>query len=330
MLSDHELMTVQATGDKITGEVTIVVNTAEPSDPFETNLVNVARQISGVSMNRIRIERGDGNVFPGKPSLTLSDGKVSNVHYLAAPEGRELVPFLDALLWLGSGLEPLKAEVADSLLRLTVPVHVLVLMAESCPHCPETVRAAVSLAVRRPLITVSVVDAIRFTDMAERFKVKSTPTVIMNDGLTLLGRISSDELAGHLLSMAAADSSLTPVLDSMVKSGRAEDAGRLLCSENQPQAVLPIFTSKEFSARMGALVAMEEALIHNPRVLDPIVDQLTALLFQDEVGLRGDTADLLGKIGNPVAAPALRKAAEEDPDPDVREAAQEALELLES
>lgn len=330
MLSDNELMTVQATSDQITGEVTIIANPTDPSDPFEANLFNVARQISGVSMNRIRLEEGDGNIFPGKASLTLSDGKVSNIHYLAAPEGRELSPFLDAVLWLGSGVEPLKAEVADSLLRVTDPVHVLVLMAEACPHCPETVRSAAALAVRRPFITVSVVDAIRYGDMADRFKVKSTPTVIMNDGLTLVGRISADELAGHLLSIAAADSTLTPVLDSMVKSGRAEDAGLLLCSENQPEAILPILMSQEFSVRMGALVAMEEALIHDPRVFDPIIEQLTSLLSQDEAGLRGDTADLLGKIGNPAAIPALQKVAAEDPDPDVREAAQEALELIES
>ncbi len=52
------------------------------------------------------------------------------------------------------------------------------------------------------------------------------------------------------------------------------------------------------------------------------------LLSQDDVALRGDTAELLGKIGNPIAIPALKKTAE-DPDPDVREAAEEALEALE-
>jgi HEAT repeat protein len=79
---------------------------------------------------------------------------------------------------------------------------------------------------------------------------------------------------------------------------------------------------------MGALVALEEALDKNPRILDPIVDDLTSLLFQEEAALRGDTAALLGKIGNPAAIPALRKAVE-DQDPDVREAAEEALQSLE-
>jgi HEAT repeat protein len=102
----------------------------------------------------------------------------------------------------------------------------------------------------------------------------------------------------------------------------------LLCCENRPDAILPIYLSKEFSVRMGALVTMDEALEMDPRILDPLVDDLVLLLSQDEVALRGDTAELLGKIGNPSAIPALKKAAE-DPDPDVREAVEEALEVLE-
>ena len=170
-------------------------------------------------------------------------------------------------------------------------------------------------------------DAVQFEDLAQRYKVKSTPTTIINDGLTLIGRLTAEELAEHLL-RSVESSSLPSILESMIKAGRAEDAAELLCSGDRPEAILPIYLSKEFSVRMGALVALEEALRKNPRILDPIVDDLTALLFQEEVALRGDTAELLGKIGNPAAIPALRKAAE-DLDPDVREAAEEALQLLE-
>ncbi|MBM3302189.1 MAG: HEAT repeat domain-containing protein, partial [Deltaproteobacteria bacterium] len=157
--------------------------------------------------------------------------------------------------------------------------------------------------------------------------VKSTPTIVINEGLTLVGQVSTEELAGRLMEVGKADS-LTPILDSMIQSGRADDAAALICRETQPEALLPLYLSKEFSTRMGALVVMEEALALNPRALDPIVGQLTDILFQDDAPLRGDTAELLGKMGNPAAIPALRSAAE-DEDPDVREAALEALELLE-
>lgn len=321
-------MNVQAVSSQLSAPVTIFVNRGAAEDnPFQVNLVNIVRQISGVSMNSIRIEEGEESFLPGRPSLTPASGQVSNIHYFAAPEGTELAPFLDLLLWMGSDTERPESDFTKALEKLATPCHVMVLMAPTCPHCPQVVRAALSVAVRAPLITVSIVDAVQFEDLAQRYKVKSTPTTVINDGLTLIGRLTEEELAGHLLRLAET-SSLTSILESMIKAGRAEDAGELICAKEQPEAILPIYVSKEFSVRMGALVALEEALERNPRILDPIVDELTSLLSQDEAALRGDTAELLGKIGNPAAIPALRKAAE-DQDPDVREAAEEALQLLE-
>jgi len=328
VLTDQDLVAVQAAAERLTNSVTILVGSVDPRNSFDANLVNIARQISGVSMNRILIEEAADSVFPGKPSLTLTDGQTANIHYLAAPEGRELPPFLEALSWLGGAEAPLNPETAQALNTLVTPVHILVLMAEACPHCPDTIRAALGLAICRPLFRVSVLDALQFPDMAEKYRVNSTPTVIINDGLTLVGRIGREELAGKLMNAVGSAESLTLVLDSMIKSGRAEDAAELMCRKGQPEPILPIYLSKEFSVRMGALVTMEEALERDPRILDAIVADLIELLFQEEVALRGDTAELLGKIGNPTAISALKTVAAGDRDSDVREAAEEALELL--
>jgi len=322
-------MAVQEVVDAMSGAVTIIAHKPGAGDEFEANLINIARQISGVSMNRVEMVDETGlPIFTDKPSLTLATGQTRNIHYLAAPQGSELGPFLDAVAWLGRSKEIPGSEALKSLSDLSKPADVLVLIAATCPHCPQVVRAAIILAIIQPLITVSVVDAVHFSDLAERYKVKSTPTIIINGGMTIVGQMGLEQLAARLLT-AVGDASLTSVLDSMIKSGRAEAAAELICREKQPKAIMPIYMSKEFSTRMGALVTMEEALQINPRVLDDIVEDLTPLLFQEEIGLRGDTAELLGKIGNPVCMPALRKAAE-DPDPDVREAAQEALKIVEA
>jgi thiol-disulfide isomerase/thioredoxin len=307
--------------------VTVLLNRGNREDAFQANLIGIAAQMSGVTMNRIRLEEWRSDSFSDKPSLTLSWNDHRNVTYLAAPEGRELEPFLEGLMLFAGAKDHPKSDALEALKSLAEPVRILVLMAEECPHCPQVVRAALVLAAAQPLINVTIVDAPHFSDLAERYKIKSTPTVIFNEGFTVVGRITVEELARHALK-AGDTESLTTVIESMIKTGRAEDAGALLCSQRRPEAVLPIYLSKEFSVRMGALVAMEEALEQDPRSLDPLVDDLILLLAQDDVALRGDTAELLGKIGNPVAIPALKMAVE-DPDPDVREAAQEALESLE-
>jgi alkyl hydroperoxide reductase subunit AhpF len=328
VLSDQDLMSVQKITEAMTESVKIIVDGGATENTFQVNLVNIARQISGVSMNRVLLEEEDGSSpYPGRTCLTLERGSARNIHYMAAPEGRELAPFLDALAWLG-GATPFPSSGNLELLHdLRVPMEILVLMAEACPHCPAVVRSAVAIGAMQPLANVSIIDALSFNDLADRYKVKSTPTTIINQGLTSVGHISLDQLAEQVV-RAAKGASLTEVLDSMIKAGRAEEAAEVLCRENQPAAILPIYRAKEFSVRMGALVTMEEALGLSPRVLDPLVEELTSLLSDEEIGLRGDTAELLGKIGNKAAIPALRKALE-DPDPDVREAVEEALQLLE-
>ncbi len=325
MLSDHELMSVQAATERITSPVTVLVAEGPSGDAFATNLVNTARQISGVSMNRVILEFAADAPMPDKSSLTLSKSGSGKIHYFAALDDRELVPFLDALTWLG-GSEPPSSAALEELKNLATPVDILVLIAPVCPHCPQAVRLALSFAVKQPLITLRIVDAIQFGEIAEEYKVKSTPTTIVNGARTLVGTLSESDLLRSILE-SDNESALTDTLDSMIKSGRAEDAGKLICQKKAAPAVLPIYLAKEFSTRMGALVAMEEALEIDPRSLDSIVYDLIPLLSQDDVALRGDTAELLGKIGNRAAEPALRQAAQDD-DPDVRDAAAEALEAL--
>ncbi len=326
MLSEQELMQIQAGAEVMTGPVSIRVYRTGTNDAFETNLANIAAQMAGVSMNRIELEESTEPVLAGKPSLTLAGGLPGNIHYLAAPEGHEFKPFLNAMKWLGHAGEAPDSDLQKKLNSLTARCKIMVLMADACTYCPYVVEAVLAMAFYQPLITAIIVDAIQFGDLAERFKVKSVPTTIINDNRTVVGQVSLSQLLDHVLNLQGSES-LTADLDSMIQSGRAEDAAALLCSRKEPQAILPLYISKEFAKRIGALVTLEEALAINPRILDPVLNELLELLSDEDVGLRGDTAELLGKIGNSAAIPALEKALE-DPDPDVREAATEALESL--
>lgn len=327
MLSDSDLYKTQTTTADLSETVAIHVANAQSGAVFDKNLVNIARQIAGVSWGRITIEEDAGAVFGGKTSITLAAGGRRNIHYLAAPEGLELAPFLDAISWLGKAAPVPASTVLPRLDSLNEPVSVLVLVTAACPHCPEVVRKLLAAAVYAPLLTVTVVDAVAHDDLAARYKVKATPTVIFDGRATLVGRITEAEIVDEVLRKSA-DTSLTEVLESMIKAGRAEDAAELMVQEGQAAAILPVYQSPELALRIGALVAMEEALAMDPRALDPILDELCALLAHEDARLRGDTADILGKIANPRAVPALRTLLD-DPDPDVVDAATDALAALE-
>ena len=324
MLSDNDLTRVQEVSQNMKRPVTLFVNLTGIQDVVENNFANIARQLQGVSLGRIRIEEGGVTPFPGKPAMILANGEYSNINYMVFPEGPEFGPFLDALAWMGAAAESPAFSKQKEIKGLRFPNNVFTFVATGCPHCPEAVRTVLIMACSNPQINVSIIDALLFPDISEKYKIKSTPAIIINDGMTIVGSIKPDDLPEYLIGVNDGVS-LTVILKSMILSGRAEDAAGLVCEKGRPDALLPVYMSPEFSQRMGALLVMEEALDRNPRVLDSIIDKLIELLQSDDVGLRGDTASLLGRVGSRSAIPALKRVAE-DPNADVRDAALEALE----
>jgi len=327
VLADSDLYKIQTSTGDLSEPVTILVGNAASDTVFDRNLVNIVRQVAGVSWGRVAIEEDTPSVFENKTSITLVAGGTRNIHYLAAPEGPELSPFLEAITWLGKAAPVPDSDLLRRLDTLTEPVNVLALVAPMCPHCPAVVRKLLAAAVRNPLVTMAVVDAVAHADLAAQYRVKATPTVIFNGRATLVGQLTEVQIVDEVLRKDTG-TSFTAVLESMIKAGRAEDAAQLMCREGRTAAILPIYQSSELALRIGAVVTMEEALAMDARSLDPILDELCALLSHDDARLRGDTADILGKIGHRGAVPFLCTLLD-DADPDVVDAVTEALERLE-
>ena len=77
------------------------------------------------------------------------------------------------------------------------------------------------------------------------------------------------------------------------------------------------------------MLAVETGLEGDQAALDGLVPGLLPILGTEDPVLRGDTADLLGRIGHRAATDGLR-ALLDDPNPDVAEIASEALEEIET
>lgn len=326
MLSTEEKIEVASAASRLREALSLFVSAPPETGPLGEELLGFARELEEASAGAVQVREAGAPVIRGKASLTVSSRTFRNVHYLALPTGRELSPFLDALLWLGKAAEPPGLEAAGGLEEVAYPARCMVFVTATCPRCPLVVRAAISLAVRIPSFSVTVVDAQRHEDLAARFRVRATPTLIVDEAATFVGEVKAEEIARHLRGLSRGDS-LTEVLRSMIGAGRAEDAARLLVREKRPGDLLSLYLANDLSTRIGALLVMEEALALDRRALDPIMESLLGFLSHRDAAVRGDTAALLGKTGDPRAASPLRKALE-DLDPDVREAAREALEEL--
>lgn len=326
MFTDNELARVQSVAASLASPVTLRLSSAGAGSQFASNLRNIALQMNGVSLNKIRFEEVNDSRESFLPFLSLVENGGERIRYFAAPEGPELEPFLQAITWIGGGERLSNGASRQHSQGESEACDVFVFIAPTCPHCPGMVRKCLNLAMEMAAIRLSVIDALHFGEWAGRYKVQATPTIVMDGGLTVVGNVSLDDLRSYA-ARRNDPAFMTFVLESMINAGRAEDAAALLCEKNCPAALVPLYESPVFAQRMGALVVMEEALARNPRILDPVVNHLIALTSHEDAGLRGDTAELLGNIGDPRATPALERLLS-DPDEDVREAAAEALEKL--
>jgi alkyl hydroperoxide reductase subunit AhpF len=306
------------------GSLTVTLHPAAgESSALEEPLSEVARQLESASGGAFSVERGDGIGLVALPCLTLAHRGVGKIHYQALPLGPEEPPFAEAILGptrngpfpAGGWLERLAA--------LERPADLLVFVGASCPHCPTAVRSANRLALASALVTVSIVDVQAHPQLAERFNVRSVPLTILDGSLAVSGVVPPSRLVDEIFSRDD-DSHGEHLLLSLVEQGRFDEAVRQIRTGPGASHFLTVWKDSTTSLRIGLMMAAETALENERTALDGLVPGLLPILGSEDPVLRGDTADLLGRIGHRDARDSLRTLLE-DPNPDVAEIASEAL-----
>jgi alkyl hydroperoxide reductase subunit AhpF len=282
---------------------------ADSADKFSRALCRVVEQLVLSAPDKLTVV----DLAPvDRPHLD-----VENVRYRAVPFGPELEPFL-ALLVALSGPESRLAP------EQLAPAALQVMMAPTCPNCPRVVTVCGRVAAAHAQVQLEVVDVQYFADLAGA--VKSVPTVIVDSTRSLVGNLSEQALLEVLAERTSGDY-VKKTLASMIETGRFGDAVSLLVSPPGQVALAAMLASSTMPERIGLMLATEEALEANDRCLDGAVVHVLPLLKAPDANLRGDVADLLGKIGSPVARTGLEGLGS-DPNPDVREIAADALDML--
>jgi len=290
-------------------------------------LAKAAEQVAEAADGAITVREARRDDLPAAPGMVLSYRGRDNLRYLAVPHGPETPPYLDALLGLAGGAVATEGEWARPLAGLKLPAELLVFIGPTCPHCPRAVRAASRIALVHPLVTTTIIDAEQFGELALRYAARSVPLTVLDGEWTHVGVMPAEDLVQRILSRGTPEHEAA-VLQSLLEVGRTTSAGQDLARGRRVQALLELWKKSATSERIGLMLASETALEQEPRCLDPIVSGLCAVLDVDDATLRGDTADLLGQIGDPSALPALEALLGREDNPDVKEIAEEALEVL--
>lgn len=285
-------------------------------------LKNLEKELKGALKVRVEIE----GPLPGKPGFTISYKVRRNIHYLALPEGPEAPPFREALFGMIQDESGPDVEWAGKLEALEEPAEVLVFMAPTCPHCPSSVDAAIRIALASSKVNTTIIDAQQFPDLSRLFGVRSVPVTVLDQGLSTVGIVKEEALVEQILSRGS-DAFEQNKFTSLIELGRFDVAARAMKEGRGAQCFFEAWKGSTTSLRIGLLLATEEALEDDRAALDELVPGLLTLLDSEDASLRGDTADLLGRIGHPAAAEKIETLLG-DTNPDVAEIASEVLDEI--
>lgn len=214
-------------------------------------------------------------------------------------------------------------------------VDILLFVAPGCSACPHQVRTVAALTLANPNIAVEIVNVAEEPEFAAQYEVRAVPTTVIDDELIVVGVKHPQHMAELLLAREGPEGE-TALFANWLEAGRTADAAdRLLYgpdAEATYHAFMNLWSRSTLQDRMGLTLMVEEALDVDEAGLDPLVPYLVAALQLEgpltaDDARRGDTAALLGNIGHPDARPVL-EALSNDPNPEVAEAAREALEDL--
>jgi glutaredoxin len=224
----------------------------------------------------------------------------------------------------------------EPLEKLNKEVDILLFISQGCPACPHQVKTLATLTLASPLIAAEIVDIGQEPELAQQYQVTAVPTTVVDDELVVVGVKHPVQMAEILLAREGPEGEVA-LLTSFLETGRREEAADRILYGPAPgatlQAFLELWAKSTLQDRMGLTLLAEAVLDQNPEGLDPLLPALLTGLqtespLTEDPSRKGDTADLLGRIGHPDARPVLEMLTE-DENPEVAETAAEALEELE-
>jgi hypothetical protein len=281
-----------------------------------------------------RLQLSRETADPGElPALVIGDRAVS---YHAVPAGTKLGPFLAALRALGGGkvqetgfLDRVRVA-SNHLDALAVPALLRLFVMPNCPFCPRVTEQVIALAAANSLVRVAVIDGAFFPEVAETDGVRSAPTLLLDDHFRWTGQLNIDEILEAMTKRDPAE--LSPgVLEGMLKSGNGSRLIEMMLEREMIfPALIDLLAHEKIFVRVGAMMVMEEIAARRRDITAQVVDAVWDRFHAAEDRVKGDIIHVLGEIGDARVLPRMRRIYREDYHQEVKEAAGEAIEKIET
>jgi glutaredoxin len=250
------------------------------------------------------------------------------VRYHAIPLGTELDPFLEALSIFDKKVPRIPESIQDHLEKIKLPAALRLYVSQQCPFCPMTARQIIPLSAANEFIQLTIIDCTLFPEMAQSNRIKSVPTVLLDEQFRWTGSFRLEELVEIITKRDPAKLG-TSYLETMLREGNAAQlAEMMLDKEDIFPAFHDLLIHEKWPVRLGAMVALEEIAGRNPELAAQVIDPLWERFHHAEDPVKGDIIYILGESGDHRIAPRLEMILGGQYHSEVKEAAQEALEKM--
>jgi glutaredoxin len=251
--------------------------------------------------------------------------QIGNVGYRAIPLDQELEPFLSALAGEDSGIQNVPFSVQDKLLQVQIPAHLKVYIMAHCPFCPAMVKQLLFLAAASEFIRLTVIDGALFPETAASDKIRTAPTVLLDDQFHWSGSIQIQDIVNMIFSRDPSKLSALSLKAMFEEGGAVKVAEMMLDSGKIFPAFLELLVHQKWPVRLAAMVAFETIAEKNQSLVQCTIPYLWNSFSQAEDTIKGDILYLCGISGDKGIIPKLKTVLNGAYAVDVKEAAEEAL-----
>jgi glutaredoxin len=247
------------------------------------------------------------------------------IKFKGVPQGRELLPFLNAVDGREIDTAQKDAPDADLFEKIQLPVLLKIYVSSRCPYCPQAVSSLSVLARHSEKIHVEVIDAEMFDDLARQDHVRSVPTVILDDRFRWTGSLNVFDIVDMMANQDPATASARS-LRNIIEAGNAAKLAQMM---DQSQKVYPgyieLLLHPKWPVRLGAMAVFEYLVEINPDIAEEVRLQLWERFESVEDSVKGDAVYLMGGSSHPIIRSYLISVINGDYSEEVRESARESL-----
>jgi hypothetical protein len=268
-------------------------------------------------------EEGEANEPPA-----IQVGRTLRYHGI--PLGTELEPFLEALSDSYERGANLPEPIQNRLKELRLPAMLRLFVSQQCPFCPTTVRQITPLLSMNEFVHLTIVDCTLFPEVAQSNRIQSVPTLLLEEEFRWTGSLQLEEVLEVMTNRDPAKlGSLS--LERMLKEGNAAKVAEMMLDSGEIfPAFLDLLVHRKWPVRLGAMVVMEEIANRDPQLAAQVIDPLWERFDHVEDSVKGDIVYVLGESGGHKVVPRVQRILAGEYHPDVKEAAKETIEKINS